>query len=143
MQQIVVGADIFVYVNGNRFSRVFNFSFQAQTPSREIGGIDTVEPLELAPTVSRCQGSIGMYRLHGDGGLEGAGITTPAAELPRRKYFSIMLIDRNTDTVLFRADRCWVDEQQWQFGTKVQAQGTAKFKALSWSNEVQPRQSST
>ena len=138
MGQIITGTDVLLYINGRRFSRVFSFDFDSSTPSKEIIGVDVTSVIELAPTISRCGGSIGLYRLRGDGGLEGAGISPPVQELPRGKYASIMLVDRITDTVIFSALNCHIEDQKWSIKTKSLMVGSAVFKALTWNNEVKP-----
>lgn len=136
--RIVTAAHVYCYINGRRFGRVFSFQWGASTPSEEIDGIDCVETLELAPTRSKVQAQMGIYRTIGDGGIEGPGIQPSSSELQRGKYFSVMLIERLSDTVLFQAEFCKVDSQSWSVVTKDFMKGSVSFKALTWSNEVRP-----
>jgi hypothetical protein len=63
-------------------------------------------------------------------------MTTDFANLPRERYFSVMIIERKSDRVLFAADRCSVISQSWQMGAKSMVTGTVEFEGLDWYNEV-------
>lgn len=132
----IVSAGVLLYVNNQPFGKVTGFKFSSDTPRDAIQGIDAVDPFELAPTVTRVKGSLELVRTIGDGGVEGAGLTTNFEALPQEKYFSIMLVERISDTVLFRADYCSVQSQSWEFRAKEMVHGSVEFEALSWSNEV-------
>lgn len=135
---IITGAHLIVYINGRPFGRVNHFMYAASTPSKEIGGIDTVELLELAPTVSRVRGVMNLWRTKGDGGAEGAGMAATSIETLRSKYFSIMVVERTSDTIVFRADHARIEDQSWDGVVKDFMKGIIAWKALTWSNEVRP-----
>lgn len=132
---LVTGAHAKLYVNAKAFGRVETFSFAESTEHREVAVVDTLEPFELVPQFMRVTGSMVVYRIHGDGGVEGAGMKAPVPDIPRQKYFSCLLVDRFTDTVLFRADRCVITSQNWT-AQKGFFKGVVSLKALTWSNEV-------
>lgn len=133
----VVAAHCVVYVNGRLFGRVASLGFSAETPQRELRVIDTLEPAELIPQGASVRGSLTIYRLHRDGGIEAAGLAAAWADMTRQKYFSLMVVDRVTDTVLFRADRCATAAQSWNVGRGF-VMGTVAFVGLNWSNETVP-----
>jgi hypothetical protein len=87
--KIVTGAHVILYVNGERFGSVFLFGYHVLQPSKKIGGIDVPELIELAPTTSQVTGTLGVYRLIGDGAAEGAGMVPVSRQLPRGKYFNM------------------------------------------------------
>ncbi len=134
--RVVTGARVICYINGVRFGRVSDFKWDSATPRRAIHGIDSLEPYELAPMSTRCTGSLSLYRTAGDGGIEGPGIVASYQDIPREKYFSLTLIDRASNMVLFRADSCAVTNQSWGVAAKGVMTGSFSFEALSWSNEV-------
>lgn len=136
----MTGAHVLLYINGRPFGRVIDFKFAETTPHREIRGIDEIEPVELAPTSASITGSIGVIRRLADGGAEGAGMKALMANLARSKYFTIMLVERTTDTQLFRADYCSVTSQSWDVPIRARVNGTINFSALTWNNEVTPLQ---
>ncbi len=133
---IVTGANVLVYVNGKRFGRCVGMDWGASTPSKEIRGIDYPEPIELAPTTSGVHFTLTIWRTKGDGGIEGLGIQAPGTNIARGKYFSVMLIERTSDTVIFQADNCRVEDQSWSHVSKTMVQGRVSCKALTWNNEV-------
>lgn len=134
--RLTTAAQVILYINGKPYAQVTSFRWDAQTPSKAIFAVDSSSPYELAPTLARVQGSIGLLRVTGDGGLEGAGITTHAGNLPRNKYISLALIERGTDMQLFRADRCWVNSQSWDVPVKGRVTGQMAFEAIDWTNET-------
>jgi hypothetical protein len=108
---------------------------KSDSPRKQIRGIDSNIAYELAPTTSTLTGSLELYRLNNDGGIEGYQITVPFEDLPSEKYFSIQLINRKTDTTIFQADHCSVESQNWQTSAKGIVTGSVSFTAISWQNE--------
>lgn len=132
----IVTAGVLLYVNNRPYGQVKSFRFNSESPRNAIYGLDSIDPFELAPTITKVAGSIGLVRTLYDGGAEGAGLTASFEQLPQEKYFSIMLVEKSSDTVLFRADFCSVTRQNWIFETKDIVKGEVDFEALTWSNEV-------
>lgn len=77
-----------------------------------------------------------MYRLKGDGGAEGAQLTTDFPDLVRQRYFTVALIERTTGEVLFSADRCALVSQGWNAPGRGFVIGQLSFKALEANNSV-------
>ena len=134
--QLVAGGRVLIYLNGVRFGRAISIQLNISSPNRSIETIDDLQPAELAPTRVRLRGTVTCYRLAGDGGIEGAGVSTEFAEIPRQKYFTLTLRDRVTDSVLFEFDYCMVDEQIWQVATKELMTGSFNFTGITWANEA-------
>jgi hypothetical protein len=134
----IVGAGVAVRINGQVYGRCQNFHFSAATARHPIYGIDSLEPFELAPTVSRVAGSLSIVRTVGDAGAEGAGMSAPLDMLPREKYFALQLVERGSDLVIFDARYCSVASQNWNVerGAVI---GTIEFEALDWNNEITSR----
>jgi len=135
---LVTSAKVVLFVNGRPFGRVADFKWDSATPLREIRGIDSMEPFELAKTVSRVTGSMTIYRLSGDGGAEGAGLIAPVSELSREKYVSLVLVERNTNKVLFETPKAQISNQSWTVPTRGYVMGSLQFEAIGYSNEVRP-----
>lgn len=132
----IVAANVICYINNRPFGRVNHFSFSSSTPREPINAVDSIDPFELAVNSTKVSGSLGLVRTLYDGGAEGAGLTTNFERLPQEKYFSIMLVERLSDTVLFRADHCAVNQQSWTISAKNVVQGQVEFEGLTWSNEA-------
>lgn len=136
---VVTTAEVVCYINGKAIGRVTSFRWSSDTPKKVINGIDNPQPYELAPTNAICQGSVGILRTRGDGGIEALGMAAHSSQLTNEKYWTLTLIDRVTDTLLFRADYCSCTNQSWELAEKSIVRGTVNFSALSWSNECRPR----
>lgn len=135
--RLVVGAHVVCYVNNRMFGRVADIEWDSATPRKESRCVDTLKPAELMPEAVSVNGQMTIYRLHNDGGIEAAGMVATWADLPREKYFSLLILDRVTDTVIFRADECSVEHQSWK-AQKGYVMGRIRFKGLDWSNETAP-----
>ena len=132
---LVSGARCLVYINGRKYGVVTGFDYESNTSVRAIETIDDILPAELAPTRCKIKGSVKCYRIAGTGGLEGMGITAQFNDIPLQKYFSITLIDKLTDNLLFSADYCMCEGQRWSFNPKGLNEGSFNFQGISWNNE--------
>lgn len=136
--RVITGARVICYINGVFFGRVFGFNWESMTPQKEIFALDQTEAYELADTTARCSGSMQLYRTVGDGGAQGMGVTNQYPDLSRSKYFTIVLVERNSNTVIFQANRCKVERESWNVPLKNFVTGQLEFKALDWTNEIMP-----
>jgi hypothetical protein len=97
MQSITVqGASVFCLINGTIFGRVTGFSYTSETQRKALYTIDSHDPADLIPTVTRLTGRLEVVRTKSDGGLEGAGIVAPYAFLSNEKFITIMILARET-----------------------------------------------
>lgn len=133
---LVTGARVFLYLNGRKIGRATAFGWRSITPRKAIYGLDSSEPYELAPTTTKMQGTVSLLRSAGDGGVEGMGIAGQYEDLSREKYATILLLERKTGLVLFRADECSVTDQQWNVAAKAKLEGGFSFEGLTWNNET-------
>lgn len=133
--RLVVGAQVVVYINGAPYGRVADFGWSDNSPRKEVACVDWLGPWELIPTSTRVQGNMTIYRLHRDGGIEASGMKATWRDVPREKYFSVLVLDRSTDTVIFQANKCSINSQSWRVG-KGYVMGTINFTALEWNNET-------
>jgi len=137
MSRIVVGAQVLCFINGMPFAHVTSVRFSSPTPHVARKGIDSIIAFELSPVGAACAGSLSMYRLSQDGGLEGRGIVAPFAHIPREKYFSLLVIDRKTGQKLIQADLCKVTAQEWSVAVKGRMEGSFSFEGIEWNNEAE------
>lgn len=136
--RLIQSAAVIAMVNGRPFGVVTAFQWNSATPKKEFYGIDSPDPYEIGATQTKITGTISVYRTNGDGGAEGWGLATTFDDISREKYFSLMLIDRATNRVLFQADFCSVTSQSWNVPPKGVVTGQIQFAALTWNNEVRP-----
>lgn len=133
----VVGAHLFVFINGQLFGQATSISWESQTPLKTIMGIDSLIPYELANVGTKVSGRISMLRVRADGGLQARGIVAPFAFLEREKYASILVMDRVSQMPVFRADNFKVSSEQWNAAARGRLDGAFQFEALNWSNETE------
>lgn len=138
--RILKGADVVCYVNSQLYGQVSSFSWNSSTPKQEIYGLDNPDPYELGVTVTRVHCNMSVYRLVQDGGAQGAGMAATYPDLSREKYFSVQLIDRGSDTIIFEARNCSMESESWNVAARSMVTGNLVFKAIDWSNEVRPLQ---
>lgn len=134
--RLLTGARVILYINGRPYAAVISFKWDSATPKKAIYGLDSGEPYELAPGQTKITGTITLLRTIGDGGAEGAGMVAEFSDVPREKYFTLALVERLTDTQIFRADQCSVTNQGWDIPSKGTVTGSLSFEALTWNNEA-------
>ncbi len=134
--RILVAARVLCYINGRLLGRVTAFSWNSMTAHKEARGVDDPTVQEFMPTTVGVSGSIQLLRLIGDGGAQGAGITVPQSLVSREKYFTIVLIERETDSTIFRATECVASSESWGVAAKGILSGSVNFTGRSWSNEA-------
>ena len=100
IQPLVSAARVVCYLNGRRAGTVTRFGHTSETPTHELGGLDSFDPFELAPTSTKVSGTVGLYRIAGLGGVEGMGLTAQYEALSRQKYATVQLLDRLTGAQL-------------------------------------------
>ena len=131
----VAGAHILCYINGNLYGRVSNITYNSQTIHRPVYGVDQAEPFELSPSQTKITGTLSVYRLHGDGGSQGAGMSAKYEDIPRGRYFNITLLDRSNDLILFQAKYCVQQSESWSIPAKGIVTGSLNFEAVEFVNE--------
>jgi cytosine/adenosine deaminase-related metal-dependent hydrolase len=135
ISNLVTSPHCVVYINSVPFARCCGLTYDAASPRRELKGIDTLHPVELIPLGVSLHGTFQAYRLHQDGGAEAAGLIATWGKITRGKYFSLMVLDRSTDSVLVQADRCEVTNQSWTIQPKQFVLGTVAFSGLDYNND--------
>ena len=132
---VVCGAHAVVYVNARPYARVSLIDFQSAEPQREVRVVDSLDVAEEVPTGVSFRVGLSVYRLHGDGGAEGGGLAVPRRDMAVQKLFSLLVVDRVNDLVLFRADRCKLVAQRWTIG-KGMVTGSLQANLMDLGNEV-------
>lgn len=130
------GADISVYVNGRLFPPVSEITWQANTGRHAIQGIDKAEPQELVPGNTTITGTMEIIRTKRSGGIEGAGLMASVTKILQEKYFSLLLIDRSTDSVLLYIEDASVDGYTGRAGARGIVTLSVQFEGIGWENEA-------
>jgi len=134
----LAGAQIAVYLNGTRLNQVTGFSWRSAENRRVVYALDQNEPVELIPTQSRIQGTLHLMRLLNDGGAQGLGMSGGIDNMVNERYFTLLVTDRNSDSVLFQASNCSLLDESWDMSARGLVSGTIAFEAITWNNEALP-----
>lgn len=134
--RLLVGSCVVCYINGTLFAKVSNIQLRMTSAKRHLHTIDTLQPAELVPLSTEVGGTLTVFRLRNDGGVEGAGLAAEFKNLVMGKNFSLALVDRGSDTIIFNLPQCSVESQNWDINTKRYLIGQIGFSALSWNNET-------
>lgn len=134
--KLVSAPRVLVYINGKLFGRVASFTWTSATPRRRIHTVDIAQPVELAATSIDVSWQMGVLRTVGDGGAQGAGIVADGVNVIKERYFTILLLERQTNLVLFEADFCNTDTETWTVAAKGLMFGQISGSGLAWTNEA-------
>jgi len=134
--RLVVAARINCYINGKLIGRVSGITWNSITPHKEARGVDDPFVQEYMPTTLSVGGTITLLRLIGDGGAQGIGISVPQSVVSKEKYFTMVLVERETDTTIFRMIGGICHGEVWQAQAKGVLSGTVNFSGTYWDNEV-------
>lgn len=137
MGQILTSSAVVCYINGLPFGRVANIDIDISHHRKLIKTVDVLRAAEIVQQGYDINGSVTIFKLHSDGGVEAAGMAGVQADLNREKYFTILLVDRVTDTTIWQAPNCSVTSQRWSY-TRGLIIGNIGFQSLTISNETDP-----
>lgn len=132
----LTGAKIQCYINNNLYGRATSVSWESATVHRPIYTIDSADPIELGATITKLSGNITVYRLTGDGGARGMGIVPKYEDVPRGKYFTLTLIDRSNNSIIFESKNCVLQSESWTLSSRSVTVGQLRFEAIDWKNEA-------
>lgn len=134
--RLVSSARVNCYINGKLIGRVTGINWNSSTPHREARGVDDMFVQEFMPMTVGISGTIMLVRMIGDGGAQGVGISVPQSMVSKEKYFTMVLVERETDTTLFRMEQGVCHGENWQVTAKQLLAGVVNFSGIAWSNEV-------
>lgn len=131
------GADVKLYINNQLFGISPSFQITIDNGRKATYGVDQIYPFELMLTAYSVKGTAQCYRLKGDGGLEGRGLTLGQNDILFEKYITMSFVDRITDEVIFQFYNVGIINQNWKVANRSLLTGTFSFEAIFWSNEGQ------
>lgn len=135
LPRIQSSSRVALYLNGKLYAQVKSFDFTSSNGAEELRGIDVPYPIELAPTTISVAGSIGLYRILGDGGAEGMNAMSQPIDIASEKYSTLILLDIFTDTVIFRSDYTKITQQSWSVPAKSIMTGQLSFTGIIYNND--------
>jgi hypothetical protein len=134
MSNLIVGAHAVLYINGTPYAYVSNLNPTISSPQKLLRGIDYLPPLDAAPGPLEYTVAAQIYRHRGNVGLEGDGLLPTWDKATRGKYFSAIIMDRITETVMFESQRSLVTSQSWNIGRGFVV-GSVNWTGLGYSND--------
>ena len=137
ISNLVTSAHCVAYINSVAFARCSGLSVEIATPRKEIRGIDVLQPVEIIPTGLSMHGTLQVYKMHDDAGAEAMGLLATWEKATKEKYFSLMVLDRATDGVIFQVGRCCVVSQSWNISPKQFVMGSITWTGFDYSNNAE------
>lgn len=134
MTHVISSPHLRVFINGSVYGKVRSFSYSVDRSVRAIRGVDELLPAELAEGPVSVQGTMDVFRLLYDGGLEGSMIALPH-KVPLEKYVSIQLIDRRSDVPIFQTDKARVIRYNYTVRLREITGLSLQFEAIGYTNE--------
>jgi hypothetical protein len=123
MQSVVLkGAEVKCYVSGKLYAEVQSIQYTIDYGEKEIYGIDSQFPQEIAPGRVSVQGTVSGLVIKNLGGLQAYDLRTKINEILFGPYTSLRLKDRHSDKDLFWLPQMKVTSEQ----TSIQAKGVVK-----------------
>ena len=133
---LLTGAQVVCYVNAAMFGRVSSINIEVSSQRKKLHVIDTPLPVELVPMVLDVSGSMQIFKLKKDGGIEAVGLMSRWANLSYEKSFDLALTDRSTDSIIFHLEGCSVESQRWGVNTKGYVLGNIAFSGLLYNHHM-------
>jgi hypothetical protein len=134
--QSLAGASLKLYINNRPVGIATGFDWTIDYGRTPIFGLDQVTAYELAPGQINVKGRIDCTRIKRDGGLEGRNIVASADNILNEKYINIILIDRDSGSIVFRAELAAIGIQNWRVDPKGILRGSFSFVGFQVTNEL-------
>lgn len=127
---VLTGASCRLYIGGKAYPEVQQISYTLDYGEKEIFGIDSIFPQEIATTRISVQGSITGVRVKLSGGLQGKDIITNINKRVFAPYVSLEIRDRQSDMKLIFIPQCKVTTQTVRISSKRVVVLSFNFKGI-------------
>lgn len=137
LAKFMTGARVVLRVNGRISASFSQVSWDIQTEGKEIQTIDDYLPHEIAPSRISVTGTLGGFRIPGQG---------PTKELQQanvlsflmQKYVAIEVRDSQTNELLFFTAKAQITGHSENHSSENLSNVTLKWKAVGWKDEQAP-----
>lgn len=136
--KFMTGARVVLRVNGKISASFSQVSWDIQTDGREIQTIDDYLPHEIAPTRISVTGTLGGFRIPGQGPTSELQQATVMSFL-MQKYVAIEVRDSQTNQLLFFAPKAWITSHSENHTSENISAVSLKWKAVGWKDERAPQ----
>ena len=134
MGNLIVGAHAVLHINGVPYAYVSDLDISVSSPQKVLHGIDYLPPIDAAPGSLSYNVSAQVFRHRGSVGIEGDGLIPLWENATRGKYFSAIVMDRVTSTVMFESRKNLVTGQNWRI-TRGFVIGNVSWQGMDYSND--------
>lgn len=135
MSSLIVTANTVLYINGMPYAHVQEVTPTITSPQKILRGIDYLPGIETAPMPVEYNVSAILYRRKNTGGLEGEGFLPRWDNATRGKFFSAIIMDRQTQEILFESQKNQIVSQSWRIAPKSILVGQVTWIGLGYTND--------
>lgn len=114
----IPGAAVKVKINGKTLSSIQSINWNIDYGTKQIYGIDSEFPQEIAMTKFSIKGNVSNVRLRFSEGLQGANAVPIISNMLGAKYNYIQILDRQSNKPLLEVDRAIISNQNYDVPTK-------------------------
>lgn len=130
------GAEVKLYISGKLYPEVRQLSYTIDYGEREIYGIDSPYPQEIATTRTSVQGSVSGVRIKYSGGLQGKGARPKINEILQGSYVAIRVQDRFTQQDILFLPQAKIVNESVNVTAKGMASLSFTFKGIVPYGEI-------
>ena len=136
------GARCVLKINNQIVGFAFQISWRINTVQEEIFTIDDYLPYELAPRRISVEGTLGMFRIPGQG-ASAEYIQSNLLSFMTHRYISIEVRDSATNDLLFYTPKAAITSRMEDIKSDDLNRVTMSFKAIGWQDEKVPKTQDT
>jgi hypothetical protein len=127
---VLKGAECKIYIGGKLYNEAQQISYTIDYSEKEIYGIDSIFPQEIATTRVSVQGTVSGVRVKLSGGLQGKDITTRINQKLFAPYVSVEIRERFSETKILFIPQCKVVSESMQVMGKGIVKLNFTFKGI-------------
>lgn len=136
--KFMTGARVILRLNGKIAASFSQVSWDIQTEGKEIQTIDDYLPYEIAPSRVSVTGTLGGFRIPGQGATTEL-IQANVMSFLMQKYVAIEVRDSQTQQLLFFTAKAQITGRSESYQSENLASVTLKWKAVGWKDEQAPK----
>jgi hypothetical protein len=128
--QVLVGANIRVYLNGVAYNECQSVTYTLDTGDQELYGVDSMFPQEIVPVRSVVSGQISGIKTKNSGGLQARGIRAVLKDVLKLPYVSIRIQDRQTGEDILFIPKARVSSETFSAAVRQSVKVSFNFRGI-------------
>lgn len=133
---VLKGAEVKCYVSDKLYAEVQSIQYTLDYGEKEIYGIDSQFPQEIAPSRVAVQGTVTGLMIKNMGGLQSYDLRAKINEILHAPYTSLRLKDRHSDKDIFWLPQMKVVSEQVNIAAKGVVRVSFTFKGIIPYNPI-------